>query len=257
MCFNKEMTGGFTVFSVLTGLWVLSGQGFWKSYSRRERIRVGLVFFYFAVMEGLQFVQYFVLGQCNSRMNVLTTQLGYYHICWQPLFSNIAFSGLSNKHQATWNFVILFSAVSGGLMALRMLIPSVFPGLFDLAPSFVSICDEEANGICGPETCAFPGVFHIQWSFRLVKASYVLPCVWLHFMNMFIIPCLLDMAIPAIVLFLSGPGISSLFDPVSGGERAAIWCFFSIAETALTVCSHYFVVRFAAKRKVESEAKIT
>jgi hypothetical protein len=255
MCFNKEMTGGFSLFSTLCGTWILLGRGMWKELERWQRFRLSMVFFYFALMEGLQFLQYFVIDQCESKLNILWTQLGYYHICFQPLFSNLAFWALDRKcakgnaRYKVWTFVFYFCVVTGCLMALRMLVPSVFPGLIPIfGPDLMRMCDDSMEGICGPRTCSYTGTYHIRWTFKLLRASYVFPSLPLHCLNMFFVPTLLGMFWPALVLFLTGPGLALLFRPVTDGELAAIWCFFSIAETTLTVVSHYFVMRVMAKK---------
>lgn len=250
MCFNKELTGAFTLFSVSVGLYVVTGRGMWKNIAKWRRLRTSLVFFYFALMEGLQFVQYLVIDDCESKINNFMTQLGWYHIAWQPLFSNFAFSALDAKsvrgtqHYNTWNFILWFSFIVGLMTAARMFLPALFPGLIaKVGEDLAAMCTENVEGVCGPITCTYTGVYHLRWTFKMIKPTYIFPSLSLHFLNMFVAPILQGNWIGSVILFLTGPFISLFFDPISNGERASIWCFFSIAETVITAASQYYICK--------------
>ena len=58
---------------------------------------------YFALMEILQFFQYKVINQCNNDYNKFLTNLGYIHICFQPVFVNLWLFAFTNKP----NFIFL------------------------------------------------------------------------------------------------------------------------------------------------------
>ena len=243
MCFSKEWSLGFTLFSTGVALWVLSGKGVWKSLENWQRWRVSYCFFYFAAMEGLQFLQYLVINDCKSSINIFLTILGWIHISWQPLFSNFAFSALDPlnhkaKREDTWKFVLKLSFVAGLCMALRI----VFPYITTISNDNLILqpCVEEGEGLCAERSCTENGIYHLKWTFKMVRASYVFPGIAAHFLLMFVTPFLLGMRIEAIVLFLTGPAISILFTKASDGEHASIWCFFSIAESFITVFTAYF-----------------
>lgn len=250
MCFNKEFTLGFTILSVVAGLYVFFGCGPWRALHKSapwRAHRVAMTFFYFALMEGLQFVQYLVIDDCDNLVNNFMTQLGWYHICFQPLFSNLAFSALDPRNKdgkrKTWNFVLMYCLVTGVLMALRMIIPL----FYNHATSFFIPCEPDMEGVCGPRTCSYTGIYHLRWTFRMLRASYVFPSLSLHFLNMFIAPILMGQSFGSLVLFVTGPLIAVFFD-VSDGERASIWCFFSIMETAITAATQYIACRRALNR---------
>ena len=261
MCFNKEMTLGFTLISVICGCWIASGMHMWANLESWRRVRIAACFFYFAIMEGLQFVQYLVLDQCQNKLNIFMTALGWFHICWQPLFSNIAMSavdsnnvGVNNKkREFTWRFVFKLCFVCGILMAARMVIPMVLNGYTN--DDYLVMCNQDIEGVCPNTTeldlakqglrnptCAYQGNFHVGWTFNMLKPSYPFPNVATHLINMFILPFLMGCRFQAIVLFFSGPGISMWF-PARDGERAAIWCFLSISETAITLFSQLYILK--------------
>jgi hypothetical protein len=256
MCFNKEFTLAFTIFSSGLGAWVLNGKGIW-SIEHWRRLRIAWMFFWFALMELLQFIQYLVIGDCSNPINVFWTTFGWIHIAFQPFFSNLAMSALNagnlrKERDETWKFIFRYCAVGGALMSLRILIPL----FFDPDPASTGIlqrCTEDVEELCGPSSCSTKGVFHIQWTFRMLKAGYPFPGIAFHFLTMFVAPILMGQTLGTIVLFLTGPGLSLLFAGVKDGERAAIWCFFSIAEAAAATATQYFAVRLAKKGADEIE----
>ncbi|OHT09971.1 hypothetical protein TRFO_20957 [Tritrichomonas foetus] len=248
MCFNKELTLAFTLLSICIGVYIVLGQGIWGRMDRWRRNRVSWCFFYFAFMEGLQFFQYLVIDDCADVKNIFSTQLGWYHICWQPLFSNLAFSALDPKNlkgerEQTWKYIFWVCAISGFLMAVRMIIPT----FTDAQNEFMILCTEKMEGVCGPITCSQSGQYHIRWTFKMLKPTYVFPGLSAHFMNMFVTPLLMGQTLGSIALFVTGPLIACFFD-VSDGEQASIWCFFSIMETIITAATQYMAVRNAAKK---------
>jgi hypothetical protein len=250
MCFNKEFTLAFSASSCAIAAWILYGRGIWK-IARWRRLRLASCFLWFGFMEFLQFIQYLVLGECENPINIFWTAVGFVHIAFQPLFSNLAFSALDprnveKKRDHPWNFLRNWCFVSGVLFASRIIIP-FFVEPKDQALSALDLCTEDIEGICGPKTCATKGVFHLQWTFRTIKPGYALPGLALHFMNMFVAPIILGQKLGSVVLFCTGPGLSLLFPGAKDGEKAAIWCFFSIAESFITMMTQYAALRVGAK----------
>ncbi|OHT10640.1 hypothetical protein TRFO_04135 [Tritrichomonas foetus] len=251
MCFNKEMTLGFSLFACVLGTWVIRGKGIWDCAQWR-RVRISACLFWFAFMEFLQFVQYLVIDDCSSMTNKIWTALGWIHICFQPLFSNIAFSALDKKNlerntprNETWTYIIRFSFLAGLAMSLRILIPAIYD-----KQTWFPLCDPEIEGVCGPRTCSTTGFYHVQWEFFMLKPLYPFPNIAMHFLNMFVAPILMGQAAGSILLFLTGPFIAVFF-PARDGERAAIWCFFSIAESFITIMTQYLAVRNAQKKTLK------
>ena len=249
MCFNKELTLVFSLISVVFGTGVILGKGPFASMEQWRRARISYCFFFFAFMEFLQFFDYIYINKCDEITNIAWTQLGYYHICFQPLFSNLAFSALDPKNlkkqrEETWRFIFKFCAVTATLMSLRMIIPS----LTDLQNEFFLPCTEHIEGFCGPMTCSQTGNYHLRWTFKLLRPSYLFPSISLHCLNMFITPILMGQCLGSVVLFMTGPFIAAFFNATSG-EKASIWCFFSIMETTITCLAQYMAVRHAMKNQ--------
>lgn len=243
MCFNKQMTLGFSITAVILGCWVLMGKGIWN-ITKWRRIRISSCFFWFSFMEFLQYVQYLVINDCSNIVNIVFTALGWIHIAYQPLFSNIALTALDPKNlnkerKDTWDYILKFCFVCGTLMSLRLLIP-VF---YQKENTFFLPCTESIEGMCAPVTCSYDGLHHIKWTFKMLKPSYPFPGIAAHFLNMFIAPILMGQWKAAIILFMTGPFIAALFNGVSDGERSSIWCYFSIAESFITIMSQYLMSR--------------
>ena len=250
MCFNKELTLVFSILGVFIGGWIISGKGIWN-IPKWRRVRVSSCMFWFSFMEFLQFIQYLVIDDCENMVNILWTALGWIHICFQPVFSNLALSALDKRNMnrermETWSYVINFSIVTGVLMALRMIIPAVY----EKQP--FPICDSKIEGVCGPRTCSTTGIYHIQWEFLMLRPMYPFPNVAAHFLNMFVAPILMGQPFASILLFLTGPFIAALF-PAKAGEKSSIWCFFSIAESTITILSQYLACRSVQKKNMNDE----
>ena len=130
MCFNKEMTLGFSLFAFAVGIWILFGFSVWKGVPKWRLQRLSACFFFFSFMEFIQFVQYLVLGDCKNQVNVFFTVLGWLHICFQPLFSNYAMSAmdirnLNKERDQIWKFIHRLCMAVGSMMGLRMIIPAI------------------------------------------------------------------------------------------------------------------------------------
>jgi hypothetical protein len=250
MCFNANWTLAFTLFSTGVGLLILTGK-LSSQMARWRRFRISACFFWFALMEALQFVQYLVIGQCFNELNRVFTGLGWVHISFQPFFSNLALSALDKlnlkqERKEPWKYVLWYCAAGGLLMSARWLIPYLLPGVVAHEPGktlYLELCTTRDEGVCATQTCALPGIWHIRWDFLLLKPSYPLPGISFHFLCMFVAPALLGLWFASAVLFLSGPGIALLFPGITDGERSAIWCFFSIAETVVTVTTQWLLIR--------------
>jgi hypothetical protein len=76
MCFSENI-------SLLLGIF-----GFLSSFYFYKNIYASIGIGYFALMEIIQYFQYKVINKCNNKYKFLTN-LGYIHICFQPLFFNL------------------------------------------------------------------------------------------------------------------------------------------------------------------------
>lgn len=247
MCFNKWWSLAFTAFSSGLAAWIFTGKGFWSKIQKWQRTRIASFFIYFASMEILQFFQYLVINDCESKMNIFLTILGFVHICFQPLVTNIAFSAIDPKNldqqrEETWWFVIKFCAVTGFFMSIRIVVPL----LSDNYDSFLLFakCGIDSEAVCAERSCTTMGAYHLRWAWKLLRPTYTFPNVAMHFFTMFFPALLLGMWIQSIVLFMSGPVLATCFSgKADDGERAAIWCFFSIAEASITGITSYLACR--------------
>ncbi|EAY09301.1 hypothetical protein TVAG_394730 [Trichomonas vaginalis G3] len=255
MCFNKEWSLAFTLTSCGLGAWVMTGKGIWKSLAMWQRCRITACFLFFAAMEILQFFQYLVINDCDSMVNIVLTALGYIHICWQPIFSNLALSALdvnnfNKEREILWQFVLKFGFAAGLFMSLRILIPA----FANIPENFIFKPCSSYEGLCGEKMCTTNGIYHLKWTFKLLKSSYYFPNTAAHFLFMFVAPFVLGLRWQSIVLFLTGPFIATLFrGGVSDGERSAIWCFFSICESFITIITAYYACKVQLKDSMKKK----
>ena len=119
MCFSEQQSLYIGLFGLTTGAYF---------FTKNKYAGIGIA--YFALMEILQYFQYKVIDQCNNKWNKFLTQIGYLHICFQPLFFNIWLFAFTKKP----NFLIL----SFNLLFLKFLIIIFIFFLFNFFKNFLS-----------------------------------------------------------------------------------------------------------------------
>lgn len=210
MCFSKNM-------SLTIGLTGLLASVYFYNKSVYASVGIG----YFALMEILQYFQYKVINQCKNKYNKFLTNLGYLHICFQPLFFNIWLFAFTAKP----DFKFLYMSFLAGLLLLSRLF-------------FVKndeLCDGKNEPLCGTRTCAFSGTRHIAWNVRLRAPGkyWFTPSIGLHFF-MWVVPILtLFQLKPMLALLLTGPYLGFLLTS-NIHEQPAIWCYTVIGQMILT-----------------------
>ena len=242
------MTLGFTLMSLAMSIWIYSGKSIWSQMESWRKKRSAACFFYFALMEGLQYIQYLVIDQCDNPINNFTTILGWIHISFQPIFSNLAMSAIDRRNldrsrEETWRAMIKLSFYSSFFLSLRIIIPLIFSA--DTVSKFFDMCNSEVDSVCtkseSVRSCSVSGRYHIGWQFYLIKQSYLFPNLAMHFILMFIIPFAMNLHFESLLLFFTGPFLCIFFE-TDDGERSAIWCFFSIMEALITFGSQLLII---------------
>jgi hypothetical protein len=215
MCFSENIS--LTI--GLTG--ILSSLYFYK-INRYAAIGIG----YFALMEILQFFQYKVINQCDNKYNKLLTNIGYIHICFQPLFFNLWLFAFTKNP----NFIFLYMSFFAGLL---------------LASRLFFVNDKELcnnnEPLCGKTTCSFSGNRHIAWNIRLRAPGkhWFTPSIGLHFF-MWVIPVLIVFQIkPILAMVLTLPYLGVLLTN-NIHEQPAIWCYTVIGQMLVT----YYILSF-------------
>jgi len=215
MCFSENMSLTIGIIGLLSSLFF---------YTKNIYASIGIG--YFALMEILQFFQYKVINKCNNKTNTFLTNLGYIHICFQPLFFNIWLFAFTKNP----NFIFLYmSFFAGILLASR---------LFFVKNN--ELCDTRNEPLCGPKTCSFSGEKHIAWNVRLRAPGkyWFTPSIGLHFF-MWVIPALTIFQLkPILAIILTAPYLGILLTS-NIHEQPAIWCYTSIAQMLIT----YFLIK--------------
>ena len=210
MCFSQPMSLTIGLGGVLTGIYI---------YTLNKYAGIGLI--YFSLMEIIQFFQYSVIEKCDDPWNKFLTNLGYLHICFQPLFFNIWLFAFIKKPDVRF----LYMAFVAGLLLMSR--------LFNVGDN--ELCDTKSEALCGSRTCSFMGERHVAWNLRLRAAgkNYYTPSIALHFF-MFFIPTLVTFQpVPIIAMLLAGPWLSVILtDNIH--EQPAIWCYTAVAQVIVS-----------------------
>ena len=215
MCFSEQQSLYIGLFGLTTGAYF---------FTKNKYAGIGIA--YFALMEILQYFQYKVIDQCNNKWNKFLTQIGYLHICFQPLFFNIWLFAFTKKP----NFLILKLCFYAALLLASRLF-------------FVKsdeLCDGANEPLCGKQTCAFSGEKHIAWNLRLRAPGklWFTPSIGLHYF-MWVAPALVLLELkPIIALLATGPYLG-YFLTNNIHEQPAIWCYTEITQMFIT----YFLLK--------------
>jgi hypothetical protein len=215
MCFSEQMSLAIGMTGILSSI-----------YFFKKNIYAAIGIGYFALMEILQYFQYKVINECNNDYNKFLTNIGYLHICFQPLFVNIWLFAFIKKP----NFIYLYMCFFAGLLLASRLL-------------FVKdneLCDTKNEPLCGPKTCAYSGKRHIAWNLRLRAAGkyWFTPSIGLHFF-MWVVPALTILQVkPILALLLTGPYLGFLLTN-NIHEQPAIWCYTAIGQMLIT----YFLLK--------------
>jgi len=215
MCFSEQMSLAIGMTGILSSI-----------YFFKKNIYAAIGIGYFALMEILQYFQYKVINECNNDYNKFLTNIGYLHICFQPLFVNIWLFAFIKKP----NFIYLYMCFFAGLLLASRLL-------------FVKdneLCDTKNEPLCGPKTCAYSGERHIAWNLRLRAAGsyWFTPSIGLHFF-MWVVPALTILQVkPILALLLTGPYLGFLLTN-NIHEQPAIWCYTAIGQMLIT----YFLLK--------------
>jgi hypothetical protein len=210
MCFSENLSLTIGISGILLSIYL---------YPKNKYASIGIG--YFALMEILQYFQYKVINQCDNNYNKLLTNIGYIHICFQPLFINIWLFAFTKNPNFTFLYLSFFA---GLLLASRILFVKD-----------AELCDGNNEPLCGKKTCSFSGNKHIAWNIRLRAPGkhWFTPSIGLHFF-MWVIPVLTIFQLkPLLAMLLTGPYIAA-FITNNIHEQPAIWCYTSIAQMILT-----------------------
>ena len=207
MCFSENISLLIGVIGILSGI-----------YFYNINIYAGIGIGYFALMEIIQYFQYKVINKCNNKY---LTLLGYFHICFQPVFVNLWLFAFTTAP----NFIFIYmSGFAGLLLASRVF--------------FVKdkeLCDDINEPLCGIKTCAVSGKRHIAWNIRLRSPGkyWFTPSIGLHFF-MWVIPALTLFELkPILALILTGPYLGFALTN-NKNEQPAIWCYTAIGQMLIT-----------------------
>ncbi|MCH7568871.1 MAG: hypothetical protein IIA87_05615 [Nanoarchaeota archaeon] len=171
---------------------------------------------YFALMEALQAVTYFYLGDCASSANRFLTLLSLLHLAFQPLFINALVMYFIptriRKRIFWWVMGIAFLAT---IIMLIKIYPFAWAGSCTPGTSF-----------CGEIMCSIKGNWHLSWIFPL-NALGGLSIMTYHIMAAFLLPLIYGSWKTTLYGFILGPVISFL-STSNPNEWPAVWCLISV-----------------------------
>eukprot|EP00499_Haloplacidia_sp_CaronLabIsolate_P010271 CAMPEP_0196769850 /NCGR_PEP_ID=MMETSP1104-20130614/789_1 /TAXON_ID=33652 /ORGANISM="Cafeteria sp., Strain Caron Lab Isolate" /LENGTH=273 /DNA_ID=CAMNT_0042139953 /DNA_START=1 /DNA_END=822 /DNA_ORIENTATION=+ len=256
MCFNKEISGGFSLLGLFAVFWIVR-------YTKNYALAIGVG--YYCLMEILQFFQYFFIAPnlhspiCDEIMNQVLTFVGFAHIAYQPYFCHVINAALtaSPKYKEQYK-VVKRLCLLGGTALLSRYFLAPYGSTMDMTTLEDGMQSPSTEWLRGEKLCTFRGRLHLAWSVPMADPSYYVPSAFIHFFLMFApFLCMWEkrgMVVQGLFLFTSGPFLASILTPYLM-EQASVWCFFSIMQilTMLFLIRETLIVRWGrddAKRSL-------
>jgi hypothetical protein len=227
MCFDQKSSGGFAALGLFLSIFV---------YKRTGNTALAGGIFFFFTMEFLQFVQYFFIDDCDSRVNQVLTLVGFLHICLQPYFTHVLNTSLTKSERVLGQFraVKKLALLGGALLFARY-----FFADWQMSPPTEACPSHE--WLRGERLCTYSGRFHLAWSVPMYDPTYYSPGSAIHSFLMFAPFFIFNkpmMWVQGAFLFLTGPALAAYVTP-NLQEQASIWCFFSISQ----ICVMLWLIR--------------
>jgi hypothetical protein len=213
-----------------SALFALSGFG--TSYAM-HRLHISfwnyMTILFYAGMELLQFVQHFVLDECDNKVNVYSTHIAWIYIWLQPLLWNIQL--YKTCHKKNNKKVILYNLLLSSIVFILAMDRHFW---FILHNGYVRT-DEISAGL---KTCTFSGNKHLKWKFYLqTNNGFEVNYIWY-----FVLNCLPAFWAYGIlqgfiynIIYLSGIGIGLFVCNGCIEEVISYWCFISIPYLLINV----------------------
>lgn len=175
---------------------------------------------YFTLMELIQAVSYFWIGQCDLSGNQFLTYIGFIHISFQiPVANLFMLSFASKKTRKKWFRPVMIVSFIGTVILLTKV---VVPLAWDAPREWMC---KAGDALCGTDACSYKGNWHLAWRMPLLGYD---PSNLLYFALVFGLPILYGSWRIVIFHFIFGPLVASLTTS-NNSESPAVWCLFSIA----------------------------
>lgn len=217
MCFSESQSYINSLLLSSTGIYVL------------PEYKLSLVAIFFSLKELLQGLLYRFLD--NETVLKYLSMASWLHICFQPLVVNILYSYFDPKN-IIWNITFIIGFIFAIIMITEL-------NEFDIQNDPDCTPLNKNDDYCS-KTSAYMGKYHIAYRFKLDEAWKPFR-LWFYWFTIFFIPVLFTKArilgIIQIIIFIlimgiynyaSGLGFWSIVSSEYVGEKAAIWCFFTV-----------------------------
>tara|TARA_B100001093_G_C26834853_1_gene1017884 strand:- start:1810 stop:2547 length:738 start_codon:yes stop_codon:yes gene_type:complete len=244
MCFSEGASLGMAILGGLSSIAIYKYINF----------KAAFCIFYFTLMQIIHYIGYQVIDECNDKTNQLMSILNYYHICFQAPVWLIGWLGVFEKFKIIKPLYLKFMPI----LISMALITSILMGLrrFDWPGNIPnehktilekSKVNDDINEALQGKLCSTTGKHHIKFRLPLrSEPSYYTPNLFGHFL-FFFVPLLLfnnTTRIIAILTWLFGLLIPTVYLQIETSESSTVWCFLSIIQ--LTIMYGYLI--FKSKR---------
>jgi hypothetical protein len=219
MCWSFGASMFFAVIGILVASFLI--------YKKESKL-LWIPILYFALMEFLQFLTYFVINLCHLPSNQILTLLGYIHIAFQPFFISMFTLYFIPEHVRekikTYVYFICFICT---VLILIKLYPFAWAGS----------CIPGIDAMCGSDLCSYSGSWHLAWSIPYNGIGYSVLMIYMF--AAFLVPLIYGAWKISLLHLILGPSLSILLAK-SPNEWPAVWCLFSIGLLLVAISKPLF-----------------
>ena len=217
MCYSPEMSIMFALLGVAALIYVQDSKKAYLSF---------IIVFYIA-MEILQFIQSYLVNDCENRWNRLLTEVAYFFVIVQPLLWNFYFYQNCSSSESG-----LFKAGIG--LSIGWIVFSLLGRL--LYGTTRSMTNRD-SGLTGDRVCTYKGSSHLYWKWTSANLDDFNATI-LMYMLVWFVPALLSSShwITATIILI-GAGLSVGINAYMGDLKGftATWCYLSIPIIAIMI----------------------
>ena len=208
MCYGKRWSS--VSFSIMFTAGIIS-------LVAKAPIALPIACFFLSIKELIQLLLYYNLESCNIANKWLTV-LAWIHISFQPFIVLLFISSFSKK-KALYRMPLVLSIIYAcfNVVSIKELYP---------LDDFKEQCKiyDKANSICRPQTCSYPGKYHLAYGFQLSSTEVIItPSFFTYVLLSFAVPYIIGDWQLATIHASVAIG-SFIFAKENRGEAGAMWC---------------------------------
>lgn len=220
MCYGPKMSASLFIVGLATAAYVIIYN------PKLRKTYIPMILLFYAGMELLQTVQYFVVNKCDDKLNYITTEIAYLLVIAQPLLWNFYFYLNSSPCEKN-----IFKAAM--LFAICWIMLNVASRVSHTPQNAL---DKTSSLLAGDQVCTKQKAYHLYWEWTFANLGNFNANFVMYLLIWFVPALVSSQYMVSIILILSalvsGVFVTMLKEPFT---FTSAWCYFSIPIVILVV----------------------